>query len=300
MRPMSETTVIAFWDELEKIAVNTLDLLRAVRKAPNVQIGRSLQAAVGGGGITQPAGQVAERLVSSRQAPAREALGRARGFFSRLPSSLRQRGEAAAEGFEGILDAQAQAARANPNAGRIDVDPGVVTQAFSGMAGLPAGSRMAQRGAMGATTAAHELFERGVKARDVAPLYSHIAPEVLLKEHNMISRLEGPGSDYARRAFRGTREFSGEAEHMGNLLEQAFDPRARQFLGEGQKVPKAMRKALRKKLRKNPELIAQSTPKKKGLMERLRRAPERVRRSTETQRRMMEAIQDRLNSGELG
>lgn len=88
----------------------------------------------------------------------------------------------------------------------------------------------------------HEGFERGVRPQQAAPMKSHAAPTVLINEHNMLSRMTGPGSDEARTAMRGMRQESGEQNALRRMLVNRYGDRAAQYLEEGQKVPAAMRR----------------------------------------------------------
>jgi len=184
-----------------------------------------------------------------------------------------------------ILDIVKRDALSSPAKGQVAINPQMLTGTMKALSDQPNVSRIAERGAMTGVGGVHELFERGVNPKNVVPLYSHLAPEVLLKEHNALSKLTGPGADQARKSFRGARKNSGEAEHMRNLLVQEFGPRASQFLEEGQKVPKGMMKALRKKLRDNPGRLQDAVPKK-SMVRRFKDA----RASSKRQQAMLENI----------
>jgi hypothetical protein len=88
----------------------------------------------------------------------------------------------------------------------------------------------------------HEGFERTPHPR-VGSL--HISPEVLAKEHNLLSRLTGKGASKVRRSMMPIR--AREYAHLRSQLTSSFGPRAKEFMGPGKKIPKAMRKALRRK-----------------------------------------------------
>ena len=87
----------------------------------------------------------------------------------------------------------------------------------------------------------HEQFERAAKIRRGS---LHANPTVLAKEHNLLSRLTGKGANKVRRSFniRGP-----EYEHLKSQLTQKFGPRAAEFMAAGQKIPRAMRRAMDKK-----------------------------------------------------
>jgi hypothetical protein len=109
------------------------------------------------------------------------------------------------------------------------------------------------RAALYDATVMHEQFERAVKPRDMNLAYmtnrGHRSTDVLAKEHNMLSRLEGPGAHEARKALRGARQARGETAELQKLLVDTYGPRAAQFMQEGRKIPKAMRKDLLRKTR---------------------------------------------------
>ena len=141
------------------------------------------------------------------------------------------------------------------SAGQIQISPEMAGNTFATLAGKRSPRRMAERGAMGGVIGAHELFERGTKKLIPSPVFSHLHPEVLLKEHNLVSKLTGPGSKYTRSVMRGARKRTGEDRFVRQLLVEAYGPRAAQFTAEGVKIPKALRKNLRKKIEQDPQII---------------------------------------------
>ena len=145
-----------------------------------------------------------------------------------------------------------------------------VARAMTGGAPLSPQGQSAYTG----VSAAHEIAERRVHPRNVVGgFYSHVSPDVLLQEHNTLSRLTGPGADEARNMGRAMRMGTGETPHLKNMLTTAFnDPRAAGYLAEGEKVPKAMRKALLRKIQQDPSIIARSAPQV-GLLDKLRGVP---------------------------
>lgn len=95
----------------------------------------------------------------------------------------------------------------------------------------------------------HEALERGTK---FAPGSLHGSPRVMVQDFNLRSRLTGKGATGLKESTRGLRE--GEEEVLRRQFQDAFkDPRALQFLQEGQRVPKAMQKAF---MRANPTMSA--------------------------------------------
>jgi hypothetical protein len=158
--------------------------------------------------------------------------------------------------------------------GAIGLDEGAISKMLPALGNVPrkSGNKSTDKinlRALVAAAGSHELAERAVKSKDVTRYASHLSPDVLMKEHNLLSRLEGPGADYARKVMRNTRRISGEAEDMEALLVEAFGPRASQFIQEGEKVPSAMRKALLSELRKDPTLLNRAVKraaKKRGVV----------------------------------
>jgi hypothetical protein len=190
--------------ELEKLAVSTTRLLRRVRRAKNVHIGRSDDAWALGGGYASATGAQARAVGASASDVA--------------------------------------------HPGRIVVDPTVVGAVSPH--GRP--KSVAERGALTATSAAHELMERRVKPKAYGrdPNVQHGDMGVLMKEHNMASRLEGPGANYARKHLRSMRKATGEDKQLRDLITKTYGPRAAQFLDEGQKIPRAMRRDLQRRARR--------------------------------------------------
>lgn len=82
---------------------------------------------------------------------------------------------------------------------------------------------------------------------------SHLHPEVILKEHNMLRNLSGEGAEGARKALQQLRGgAAGEGRAIKNMLEQQYGPRAVEGFSYGAKdsprITKAMRKDLRRRL----------------------------------------------------
>lgn len=88
----------------------------------------------------------------------------------------------------------------------------------------------------------HEGFERGVKPDELAPIFSHASPKVLLNEHNMLARMTGPGSDETRAAFKLMRANQNEEASIRRSMMNYYGPRASEFLRPDMKVPAAMRR----------------------------------------------------------
>lgn len=107
----------------------------------------------------------------------------------------------------------------------------------------PSGHRAAN-----AAFALHEGFERRVKPQNVAPIATHLSPEVLINEHNMVQRMTGPGSREAKSFLTKMRELPGvvdgkaESAALRDGFVARYGPRAEQYLAAGNKVPAAMRR----------------------------------------------------------
>lgn len=163
--------------------------------------------------------------------------------------AINQTGEASRAQFAALLNDPGQRAAG----GTIHIHPEIAARTAAATAGVPDLSPQGVR-ANSAFSVSHELAERAVKPRDALLGYGgHLSPDVLMKEHNMLSTLTGPGAEEVRHLTRAMRAGSGEADHLRQAFTTAFrDPRAAQFLEEGQKIPKAMRNAMLTKIRANP------------------------------------------------
>ena len=117
----------------------------------------------------------------------------------------------------------------------------------SGIEGLSGPGKKAAR-TMGIL---HELYERGAGPSQLYKTRQlHASPQVLMKEHNLLSTIKGKGARNASDAIIGARQSIGEASAFSRSLED-ISPKFRDYIGEygrGQKMPRAMRKYLTKKL----------------------------------------------------
>jgi hypothetical protein len=155
-----------------------------------------------------------------------------------------------------------------------------------------------------AVTLMHEQYERGVKPRDVNLPYAqargHISPGVIVKEHNLLSRLKGPGADEARGLWRGIRKSRGEDADIKDGFANIFGPRSAQFLAEGEKVPKAMRKKYLRKIRPGkgdiPEVPAKDATPAQGSIGSTLGSMERSARTTSRKDRLRAALKKHRNS----
>ena len=96
----------------------------------------------------------------------------------------------------------------------------------------------------------HEGYERG--AKNVAPIRSHISPDVMLKEHNLLRGMTGEGAGEAREALQGLRSGpGGEASTLREILKGRYgDAAASNFVFGSPGAPK-ITKAMRKDLARN-------------------------------------------------
>lgn len=121
---------------------------------------------------------------------------------------------------------------------------------------LPVLSGAGQR-AVNIVTGLHEGFERGVKANEVAPVFSHLSPKVLLNEHNMLSRLTGPGADEARNFYSKLREIHpAETSAWQGRMVKEYGPAVAKFFEPGARIPAALKRDFVRKMRAQSIQIA--------------------------------------------
>lgn len=257
-----------FAQELVKEAVTVENLYRGVSSAKNVDLNpgwlakREVRQA--GGGMMRPTSRQAVPVW--KQSPERAKLVTG---LNQLHKQLK------ASPIKAVSDRADLVYKAEPKslysgipkfiesriAGKIKVDPEIVNTNIPASAGKPKLQTPEAQKALTALVASHELAERRVHPKNIRKFNGHLAPEVLLKERNAIARLEGPGAREAADTMAAVRERSGEAQHMRNLLTNAYGPRAAQFLEGDQKVPKAMLRNLRRRLRTGEVSVRNSNPK---------------------------------------
>jgi hypothetical protein len=108
----------------------------------------------------------------------------------------------------------------------------------------------------GAFTTLHEAAERGTVAQ---PGSLHLSPDVLVRDKNMMGNLTGPGSKELKSSVGELR--APEFAHLRGQVTDAFkDPRAAQYLEDGQKMNRSMRKAFSRELASNPNQGRLMTP----------------------------------------
>ena len=262
-----------FASELEKLAVDVADLYDKVRRAKHVHFDEP--SPVQGHNIvaqTQPT----RRQVSASQAKALDGLEATinampdNDFISKADLLKSSRS------LTPVVNRQMKDHMKSTNAyGRIDLNQKAITQVVGSVGKAPEEGSHAAR-ALTALAGAHELFERKTGTKDiVGGMQGHMSPDVLFKEHNLLSRLTGEGSDHARSLLRSMRVATGESGHVRGMVDEAFghDPRAQQFLEEGTKIPKAMRKALLRKVRVDPGIIERARPDFVALLHKIRTSP---------------------------
>lgn len=257
-------------NEFVKEAVTVDDLYRGTTSAKNVNITPNISDAAA---LNQLGG--AASVATGRQlGPALEQfrpnieMAKVQDLMRRVPLKAMQVGADSLEVHKTKPSDVARSAR-----GSILINPSAVQKIIPAVAGTSELTTPEAQRALTALTASHELAERRVAPKNIRRFNSHLAPEVLLKERNAIARLEGPGGREAAELLAKTRESTGEAQHMRNLLTRAYGPRAAQFLEGNEKVPKAMLRGLRRKLQEDPSLLEQADPTKSmGVFDKLRAA----------------------------
>lgn len=249
----------AFHDELEKIAVDAKELALKAMAAPNVM---AVSDPAHNAYAYPPRRRWKKKLDVKLKNVGRNYENRA-SYISKIPffgKSLSDRIMDKVNRMRAIEREKSLLAM-KQKAGKIGIDPGALLASVGAYASTDKPLSKAGKRALVGAVVSHELAERKVLARDYAPVYGHASPDVLLKEHNMISRLTGKGADEARDIIRNMRKNSGESAYLGRLIGAAIpDPRAQQFLAEGEKVPKAMRKRILQKIRENPGIVNQPEP----------------------------------------
>jgi len=254
---MQAAVLASFCRELEKIAVDATTLTQRTTGPGRVQnyTGRLTGATfgpmvmTGGAGTTPRLSQVAA--------------------YNKAPS-------VGQSPVVGKMQSPQVAAAARTHGGEAFIHPQINARMTSAQANHPMPSP-AGVNAMAGVGAAHEIAERRVKPQNIVSGYhSHLSPDVLVQEHNTLSRLTGEGAEEARSVLRKVRTMTGEQQQLRNMFTTAFnDPRAANFLAEGEKVPKAMRKAFLRKIQSNPSLVSQAAPTV-GLLDKVRAFPANI------------------------
>jgi len=241
----------SFFDELTKLAVSVDELQEMAHRLPIIRTkarnkpGASLesgdlrQMTAGDGPVTIPTrGQIRRSL---REAKILYTGGSATGGPSnnseymeakRSLDALKPISGTIATPAGGMVGTGAAWRRAHPDKMRVD------TRVLS-----PEGKKALNLAAIG-----HEAAERSVPPHRVAPFFhDHISPEVLAKEHNMLTTLTGPGADEVKAYMHILRLQNGEISDFGRMLLDMFGERAAQIYGNhgySPKIPKAMWKRL--------------------------------------------------------
>lgn len=100
----------------------------------------------------------------------------------------------------------------------------------------------------------HEGLERAVKPKEVLFGYGHFSPQVLAKEHNMLTTLSGPGAKDSNAFLRKVRALQGDSIALSQIYEKALGDKYRLVYGEGKKIPKAMQKHVMRRLKSDEGL----------------------------------------------
>ncbi len=212
-----------FMDELEKLAVSTQQLAAAAERI-------GYRKATVGRAIRNP--RKIGRLLSTRKSPAL-SLPSAKVMQERASERMWELAGESLKRKQGRIYVRSSKELAKKLA------PGQK---------LGKGDRRAVRDAVVVHEGAERKVPHRLTANDYHDTYGHANPRVLLHEHNMISRLTGPGSEKVRKAFRGMRESTGEMSDLQRSMEKVYGPRVRQFFREGEKVPKAVTKDFAKRV----------------------------------------------------
>ena len=256
----------SFIDEIEKIAASVQQLQQGVRRlgfirTPRVKslnrVTESLQNLLTGGklerGLSTPERMVftggamtlsPKRLMPELGLQSRRAVVNAAVAVGHPRQEIEQ---AIAQSLPMAkkLEVLSPVRRGTIMSGRGRINPGEVFNRIGVGSLSPEG-----RKALNVSTLHHEGFERAAlgKPKELAYGFGHTSPDVLMKEHNLLSRLTGPGSLEAKGAIQEIRANQGDAKALSSALTERFGPRAELQFGEGQKIPKAMRKAFMKKV----------------------------------------------------
>ena len=128
--------------------------------------------------------------------------------------------------------------------------PAQLSKQLAQHAGLAMPSSRAGQRALAAAVGLHEGFETQVNLREAmrgpqqyTQWYSHLSPNVILKEHNLLARMTGEGAQEARKALQLAR-LELETKDIGRHIEDMSGGRYSFAFGEGQKLPKAFRRRL--------------------------------------------------------
>ena len=190
-------------------------------------IGRRIGVARGGGAVSTPTARQAPRVLRSMDGRTQDSARKALPYLKR----------------KGMLGTAAvhEPAKLTKVWARGTKQPRIKT---------PEGGQALRR-----VVTAHEAFERQVKPRDIMPKYlgrsGHTSMEVLMKERNLLGNLEGAGAQEAVRAVKRARAARRETKMMRDYLVKQYGPRARQFMQKGRKIPKAMRKDVLHRIRRD-------------------------------------------------
>jgi hypothetical protein len=226
-----------------------LGFVRADIKNPNKMFGNIVgggrigpreYAAIGGGVFTHPPARAVNELTRQQTRATRRTALLAGASRSQVREGMSQL-ETAREGMKKRLMAHGKKSIIVAGGGKMT--PSHVIGEMTGKKLSPEA-----RKAVNVASLHHEGFERAAmkKGRRMSYGYGHASPEVLAKEHNLYARLTGKGADEARAAIQNVRGQAGDAEALNKLLKKRFGARAGITYGQGQKIPKAMRKALRR------------------------------------------------------
>jgi hypothetical protein len=264
------TLLNGFLDEMQKISATLNELQGAYRRlaptrmksAPSKGLMKKVVGAMfGGGGVTQLGAKDISALQGPSTVPGRHQLKALAQGMEGATGTLRHMGHPP-EAIEAVQlmggpKLEESARQAKQWGGTIAMPAGGMTgylakqqKAVGSPLPVPAGPT--QQRAANILTGLHEGYERGVTTSP-SMYYSHLSPEVIHKEHNMLAGLTGPGAQEGRQYFQGLRGAPGQEgpQHAETLQHLYGDKSAPwQTYGEGPKMPKAMRKDI---IRRWPE-----------------------------------------------
>lgn len=258
----------AFFEELEKIAATTKELAAAARRLNPIDVGSTR------GSIRSIVKHGPRRWFLANQSNTAQSMAAHSGDLARAirvpnPAGMtmttaQQKGRralirAAAGDSESAKAIIERLGETSPEAAGMIYTTGPRNASMVAAASAGQNSRKlsrAGRDALHDALVLHEGFERGVRPKDVnigySDEYGHMGPGVIINEHNMLSKMSGPGSDEARKVVRAIREAPGrEMDDLRESFRGAYGPRAERYLRDGNRVPKAMKKNYLRRIRKS-------------------------------------------------
>lgn len=247
---MWDVTLAAFSDELVKIGASVDALQKAYGRlgvlTPGTRFGakiapgaaRSVVAAGGAGTVPRPK-QLAGMLGALNPGATAEELKGA------LAPALEQQKGLTGKILIGKGGGSAVLTSKHSISGLVDNAVGTPDLADRAKALGGPGQR-----AVNIATGLHEGYERG--AKNIAPMHSHMSPDVIAKEHNLLRGMTGAGSDEARSFMQGARGGPiGEGNVLQDILRSRYGEDAAKNFAFGSPGAPKITKAMRKDLARN-------------------------------------------------